>query len=79
MSPVASVAYVQFEVVLYRTKPELSNNALCAPLGRPETLGRTRSELRPSLKSQEQSCQSAAEPVKSNLRCYADMEDGTSA
>jgi hypothetical protein len=54
--------------VSYRTNPELSNNALCAPPGSPKTLGRTRSELRPSWKSQEQSCKSVAEPVQLNWR-----------
>jgi hypothetical protein len=46
MSPVASVVYVQLREVLYRTKPELLNNALCAPPGSPKTLERTRSDLR---------------------------------
>ena len=31
--------------VSYRTNPELSNNALCAPPGSPKTRGRTRSDL----------------------------------
>jgi hypothetical protein len=31
--------------VSYRTNPELSNNALCAPPGSPKSLGRTRSDL----------------------------------
>jgi hypothetical protein len=62
MSPVASVVYVQLREVLYRTKPELSNNALCAPPGSQETRGRTRSDLRPSWKSQEQSISLSPNP-----------------